>query len=227
MIFAESNSVITMGQPNYPDAARETVLNWVPLESRKILDVGCNYGRFGEALKIRQVAEVWGIEPNVQAADVAATRLDRVIAKKFRPGLDLPTASFDLITFNDSLEHMPDPNEALALAFSLLKPGGMLLCTVPNVRHIDTVEQLILEGEWRYETYGVRDNTHLRFFTLKSLERTVRQAGFIVQRTSFIMESWWVQKKLFRRVLFRLAPKLTHEFRYVQIMTMAERPRLD
>ena len=41
-------------------------------------------------------------------------------------------------------------------------PEGVVVCSIPNVRHVSTSVPLVLRGEWRYEDLGVLDSTHLR-----------------------------------------------------------------
>ena len=52
----------------------------------------------------------------------------------------------------------------------LLKPGGRLITSVPNAGYCGLIAELI-QGEFRYRPEGLLDNTHLRFFTRKSLNR--------------------------------------------------------
>jgi len=211
-------------RPRYTDSARDPLLCHVPADVSKVLDVGCHKGGFGRALKEGREVEVWGVEPDPASAAVASARLDRVIVDLFGPSNPLPDRYFDLITFNDSLEHMSDPAIALQLASSKLRPGGRVHCCVPNIRHIENLEHLILERDWRYEEQGVRDRTHLRFFTEKSIVALFEAQGFRVREVIGISEEWWAADKLLRRLLFRLFPEQTRDMRYVQILVIAELP---
>jgi hypothetical protein len=62
----------------------------------------------------------------------------------------------------------------------LLKPGGVLVASIPNVRHLRVVMPLLLRGRWEYAPFGLMDRTHLRFFTEHSATELVRQAGLRV-----------------------------------------------
>ncbi len=42
---------------------------------------------------------------------------------------------FDVIVFSDVLEHLPSPDDMLKLAIRGLKPGGIILASVPNFAH--------------------------------------------------------------------------------------------
>jgi hypothetical protein len=62
----------------------------------------------------------------------------------------------------------------------LLKPGGVLIASIPNVRHFRVVLPLLFRGRWDYAQFGLMDRTHLRFFTEHSARQLVRQAGLRV-----------------------------------------------
>jgi len=211
-------------RPVYPDVERKALLELVPSTARTILDVGCNTGAFGYSIKNSRKAEVWGVEPDVPSARVAQERLDRVIIDNFHPGNPLPDKYFDLITFNDSLEHMPDPVMALELCKQKLLPRGKIQCCVPNMRFIDNLEHLIIDKDWCYEEQGIRDKTHLRFFTEKSVKKLFTDTGFHVVKTIGINADWWRKKKIIRRLLFRAFPGYTSDMRHFQIVVMAELP---
>lgn len=209
-------------RPKYVDGDRKPLLEHVAESARRVLDVGCNRGGFGRALKAQRDAEVWGVEPDAESAAAAAQCLDHVVADLFDKRNPIPDAYFDLVTFNDSLEHMIDPAGALELAKTKLRAGGRVQCCVPNIRYIDNLEHLLLDKDWRYEEQGIRDRTHLRFFTEKSIVRLFEETGYRVIRTVGINESWWERDKLLRRLLFRLFPGLTHDMRHMQTLVIAE-----
>ncbi|MBK8750854.1 MAG: class I SAM-dependent methyltransferase [Candidatus Competibacteraceae bacterium] len=167
-------------RPEYQDVERRPLLNLVPLNAQRILDIGCNLGGFGQSIKAIRNVEIWGIEPDVQSAKVARERLDHVIVDFFHADNPIPDNYFDLITFNDSLEHMIDPAQAIELCKKKLKPQGRIHCCVPNMRHIENLEHLIFEKDWRYEDQGIRDRTHLRFFAEKALCACLKNMGFRV-----------------------------------------------
>lgn len=211
-------------RPEYEDGQRTPLLKLVPKNTERILDIGCNRGGFGRSIKAMWPAEVWGVEPDANSAAVAREWLDHVVTDFFHDENPIPDKYFDLITFNDSLEHMIDPAQALELCKRKLRPGGRIHCCVPNMRHIDNLEHLILEKDWRYEKQGIRDRTHLRFFTRKSIVRLFQELGFRVVETIGVNESWWGPKKRYRRLCFRLFPSFTRDMRHVQFVVIAELP---
>src|SRR6478735_6638695 len=99
----------------YYEISRAEMLPFVPVECARVLEIGCSSGGFGKLIKDRgSDTIVWGIEPDKTAADVAATRLDRVINGTFSPSLpEIAGKTFDCIVFNDVLEHLVDPAQIL------------------------------------------------------------------------------------------------------------------
>jgi len=214
---------VKVSRPDYPDTPRDSLIEHIPDDARKLLDVGCAKGAFGHALKSRLAdLEVWGVEPDESAAAVARDRLDFVLNDFFSPSNPLPKNYFDVITFNDSLEHMPDPPMMLDCCKALLAPGGRVHCCIPNIRHVECLEHLIFEKDWHYQEMGVRDKTHLRFFTRKSIVDLFEDRGFRVIKVVNVAESWWEKKKVLRRLFFRLFPGFTEDMRFIQFLVIAE-----
>jgi glycosyltransferase involved in cell wall biosynthesis len=88
---------------------------------------------------------------------------------------------FDSVLLLDVLEHVPDPQRVLAEVRRVLRPGGRLFVSLPNVANF-TVRLSLLFGRFEYGDRGIMDRTHLRFFTRQSALRMMRAAGFQVVR---------------------------------------------
>lgn len=166
----------------YYSNIRPEMLEFVPMTCRKILEVGCGEGIFSEALIRRQNAEVWGVEQNAVAADKAVRRLSRVINGEFGDPSTLPKSYFDCIIFNDVLEHMYDPWNALAFAGSLLNsPEAVVVASIPNFRYWHNLVEIVIRKEWTYKDDGTLDRTHVRFFTHNSIKALFTQAGLRIR----------------------------------------------
>ena len=61
-----------------------------------------------------------------------------------------------------------------------LKPGGVIIISVPNVRNLKVLIPLLLDGRWDYVSSGILDKTHLRFFTKITSIELLLHAGFEV-----------------------------------------------
>ncbi len=172
---------------SYYENEREDVQKLINLHAKKILDVGCGKGRLGKALKDKLGAEVWGVEYINDIAFLAAERLDKVISGPIEDAiLQLPDKYFDTIIFADVLEHLVDPYYVLQKIKTKLSDHGEIVASIPNVRHWSVVKKL-LEGEWEYQNFGIMDNTHLRFFTRKSLYNMFEKAGFTITNILYVV----------------------------------------
>lgn len=186
----------------YFSVPRSEMLPYIPATCRRLLEVGCGIGRFGETLKQTRNMEVWGVEPLASAAQVAATKLDHVTTGLFDPQNGLPEASFDCIVFNDVLEHMVAPEKALQYAKKLLSPGGTVVASIPNIRHVAVLWQLGFHGRWEYTDWGLLDRTHLRFFTKSNIVDMFKNEGYVIERVSGI--NFFVGNPPLNRTVWRL-----------------------
>jgi 2-polyprenyl-3-methyl-5-hydroxy-6-metoxy-1,4-benzoquinol methylase len=162
----------------YFEYERQEMLEFFPSTARRALDVGCGGGSFGHSLKREFGCEVWGVEPEPQAAEKALSRLDCVVNGYFGEGVGLPVGYFDCIFFNDVLEHMVNPWAALEFARQLLNETGVVVASIPNIRHFPTLWNLVARKEWRYVDEGILDRTHVRFFTRQTVEQLFRDTGY-------------------------------------------------
>ncbi|HZM05151.1 MAG TPA: class I SAM-dependent methyltransferase [Candidatus Saccharimonadales bacterium] len=221
-------SLYTSKNTGYFECERPELVPFVPISARKILDVGCGAAGFSGALKKIRQAEVWGVELNQAASEIARGRLDKVFHAPFGPELDMPKNYFDCITFNDVLEHILDPIPALELALSLLSSNGVIVASIPNIGHFPIMWKLIVRGEWDYKDQGILDKTHLRFYTRRSIVNLFKHAGFEIQSIQginpfFNMEAedkdlWW------RYRLFSWLPASgIHDMRYLQFAVVAKK----
>jgi 2-polyprenyl-3-methyl-5-hydroxy-6-metoxy-1,4-benzoquinol methylase len=122
---------------------------------------------------------VTGIEPFASAARVASSRLDRLLEADVNDGIvALEGQRFDCIVCNDVLEHLADPWDTLKRLRPLMAPGGTLVASLPNMRFMPVLKDLVLKGEWRYVEQGVMDRTHLRFFTRKNMQTLFEESGY-------------------------------------------------
>lgn len=167
----------------YFRAPRAEMLPFVPTSVDRVLEVGCAEGAFGAELKLRFGAEVWGIEVNPDAAQRAAAVIDRVLTGDVdEQAMTLPDSHFDAIVCNDVLEHLVDPTTALTLLRGKLRPGGVVIASIPNIRYFPALGEILLRRDFPAEDAGVFDRTHVRFFTRKSIVRMFTDAGYDVRR---------------------------------------------
>jgi hypothetical protein len=134
---------------------------------------------------------LWGIDPTPPPDD-RPLPYERRITGSFPD--DLPaTEPFDCIVFNDVLEHMIDPWSVLATTRSLLSARGVVVASIPNIRHVSVLLPLLVRGRWSYMEWGVLDRTHLRFFTRRSMISMFEGAGYRVTH----IEPHWISGERF------------------------------
>lgn len=173
---------------SYYQNVRHDLIPLVPDDAKCILEVGCAAGMTGRELKKRSGAFVAGIEMNNKAACAAKNVLDDVVQGNIED-IELPYSknSFDCILFADVLEHLIDPLSVLQKVRPLMKNKGTIVASIPNVQFHGVVHQLI-EGNWTYEKEGILDETHLRFFTFKEIEKLFSQAGYSIARVDEVLD---------------------------------------
>jgi 2-polyprenyl-3-methyl-5-hydroxy-6-metoxy-1,4-benzoquinol methylase len=158
----------------YYDHKRLEMLPFIPRGAKRILDVGCGAGAFASEVAKVVPAEIWGIEIDPKTAARAASVFHRLITGDANDkAAELPDRYFDCIVCNDVLEHVVEPFALLDKLRSKLAPGGVVVASVPNVRYVKNLYHLLAQKDWEYQDEGIRDRTHLRFFTQKSMTRSL------------------------------------------------------
>jgi 2-polyprenyl-3-methyl-5-hydroxy-6-metoxy-1,4-benzoquinol methylase len=202
--------------------SRHELLPFIPAGVKKVLDIGCGTGGFGALLKHKHNCEVWGIEPNKQAANEAAKQLDKAINGLFVAEMpELKGQKFDAIFFNDVLEHLPAPEEALNACKDLLSANGYIIASIPNIRWYPVILALLRYKDFKYEPSGVMDKTHLRFFTLKSMVRLFENSGYSVVKNGGINKN--TNFKFFNIINWLLF-NTQEDMKYPQFVIVATQP---
>jgi len=201
---------------NYYDSDRGEMLQYITQTNIKVLDIGCGTGNFGQLIMKEKGAEVWGIEIEPEVAQIARRSLHKVLCGDAEELIhSLPDQFFDLICFNDSLEHLLWPEKILEQCKLKLRPGGEVLCSLPNMRYFRVIYNLVFKKEWEYEEAGILDKTHIRFFTINSINNMFQRCGYTItllegnqaQSTSST-KSW--RYRLFQILTFGNAEDMRH-----------------
>jgi 2-polyprenyl-3-methyl-5-hydroxy-6-metoxy-1,4-benzoquinol methylase len=151
------------------------MLNKVRPARGRLLDVGAADGTF-MAVARSNGWDVCGCEPNAWFCNWGRTQYNITIDQGTLFDQDYPDASFDIITLWDVIEHVPDPRALLARCFSLLRPGGLLVFTYPDI------------GSWIARLMGRHwvflMSVHLYYFTRRTVTGLLQSLGFIMLKSS-------------------------------------------
>jgi len=164
-----------------PGSSHDVLLSRITTlgEGLAVLDVGFGAGHLARRIRSR-CRYLAGIELDPEAAREGAGFFDDPVVDDVVSGLGGPWREpFDLVVAGDILEHLPEPGLALARFRPLLKPGGLLLVSLPNVANV-TVRFGLLFGRFPLSDRGILDRTHLRFFTRRTGRELLEQHGFAV-----------------------------------------------
>ncbi len=170
-----------MSLETYRNQSREEIIQFLPQKISKILEIGCGEGEFARNIKF--FTEKWGVEPNNTAAEIAKNVFTRILVGIFDAAkADLPKKYFDLVVCNDVIEHMEDHEKFLMEIQEYMTDDAVLVGSIPNVRYYRNLFHLLIVKDWEYMDWGTLDRTHLRFFTEKSLRRSLEKAGFEIEK---------------------------------------------
>jgi len=191
----------------------------------RILDVGCADARFLLALDPKKWTRT-GVE--------FSERTVRLVSEAFPelcliPGdiysENLAPGSFDVICFWHVLEHLPAPLKVLTRVRELLRPGGLVFISLPN---LDSLQARLFRGFW----YGLDDvPRHLHHFSPRSLQRILSGAGleflhgplFFSRIVNFHALKYslinWSEEKFRSRAAYYTLKPLLLGFRLVEGMT--------
>ncbi|WP_284351117.1 class I SAM-dependent methyltransferase [Roseisolibacter agri] len=146
-----------------------TVTRFVP-DGAPFLDVGCGTGSLLE--RLGRAVEPWGLDPSAES--VARGRA-RGLRRLTEGGVDaiatLPQRHFAGVGFFDVLEHLDDDAGALRLAFDALRPGGVVVATVPAFR-------------WLWSRHD-EVHQHRRRYRREELAARLTEAGFLPELLTY------------------------------------------
>ncbi len=195
---------------------RADLIELIPHTARRILDVGCGVGKTGQLLRERGFEEIYGVEISTNACRQAKSFYKEVVTGDVEKDvLPFGRGFFDCILYGDVLEHLTDPWHVLKRHREILRDDGIIICSIPNIRHYKILKSLILNGRWEYTDMGILDRTHLRFFTLKTIEDLFRETGYEIKKVIKKKRCNKTLKLINGLVLNRLIDFLVLQFRIV------------
>jgi len=141
-----------------------------PDQQRIIADIGCGTG--ATSLALRNLGQVFAVDLSPEALTLHGERKDHgPMVQASATGLPFAPGVFDVMTYLDMLEHVEEDEVALAEAYRLLVPGGLLLVSVPA-------------HPWLWGSHDVSLH-HMRRYRREELIQKLVSAGFELERCTF------------------------------------------
>lgn len=152
----------------------------LPFKGLRILDIGCGGGLLSEPMA-RLGAEVVGADPatrNIPVAQLHAEQSGLTIDYRLTTAEDLAQAGeqFDVVLNMEVVEHVPDPQSFITACQTLLKPGGLMICSTLN-RNMKSFGMAIVGAEWIMKWLPKGTHDWKKFITPDELTEFIRKAG--------------------------------------------------
>jgi SAM-dependent methyltransferase len=166
-------------QENFRDIV-DTARRYVKPGARRLLDVGCAHGWFLETAQ--QNFEVLGIEPDAVVGGRTAAR-GLPVRQGYFPDVLQDGETFDVIVFNDVIEHIPDIHAALDACHERLSDEGLLILNLPSsAGFFYRLSKVFARVGWSgpFERLWQKDlpSPHVHYFGPGNLPRLVEPHGF-------------------------------------------------
>ncbi|QEK12494.1 methyltransferase domain-containing protein [Crassaminicella thermophila] len=189
-----------------------------------VLEIGCACG--ATLLQIKNIyknANLYGIELNEKAAEIANTFANIVVGNVENYNFHYEEEYFDYIIFADVLEHLYNPWNVLKNIRKYLKKDGIILASIPNIMHYSIIKNL-LNGNWRYENSGLLDKTHIRFFTLNEINNMFATANYKIETiTGSILQQSEHDMKFINSLNTITGKDMTEQYEFYQYFVKAKK----
>lgn len=161
---------------------------------QRVLDIGCGGGFFLNAVR-ETFDEVYGLEISSELAEFVKRKWGIDVHIGDIQNINFSENYFDIITLYDVIEHMLHPDQLLSEIHRILKPGGVVVVSTPNVNGLSAK---IMKDKWLFFT----PPEHLYYFSPNSLKIFLEANGFTVRkvRTENIYLNHMLMQKFRRKI---------------------------
>jgi 2-polyprenyl-3-methyl-5-hydroxy-6-metoxy-1,4-benzoquinol methylase len=211
----EHSSFYSEKDSQYFSHVREDIIALIPEGNNRVLEVACGKGNTLVKLgKVGKAQEIVGIDINY-----FENKLNNFIVGDIESMvIPYPDNYFDVIICADVLEHLKDPWSALRSLVNYLRPSGLFVASIPNVRDIKTLYNLVVKGDFQYVEEGTLDKSHLRFFCRKNIINLIEAGGLSLNRIEPLLTAR-------RNLANTVTMGLLRDFLAVQYIVAATRTR--
>ena len=207
----------------FTNPRRDLISLLPPKTGLTVLELGAGGGdTLVELKRIGKASRVVGVElfslPGTLQNDPLIDRF--IIGNIEEMELDLDECSVDAILMGDVLEHLLDPWQTVKKVSRFVKPGGVMIASMPNIRSREAFKKIFLKGDFAYSREGLFDKTHFRWFCRKNMIELLTPENFsLVSCTSNLEFKTGSGTKAFNR----LTNRVFEEFLSVQFVTVTRR----
>jgi len=155
------------------------------LKGIKVLDVGCATGYLGQKLEKRG-AKVSGIDISTSVIKLARKVLTRAeVVDLNNQKIPCPKSSFDIVIASEVIEHLMNPFDVIKEISRVLRKDGDFIITTPNLLYWGNRLKFLI-GEFSYTKSGVFDETHIHFYTYRTLVDDLQKSGFRILKENHV-----------------------------------------
>ncbi len=150
---------------------------------QRVLELGTGPGTVTRILHSKG-CKVTGVEMDPETLAMCAPFCERTLQANLEDPAwhaSLAGEKFDVVMCADVLEHLRDPRPLLTLLPQFLNDSGCVLMSLPNASHLSVVASL-MAGRFPYQSKGLLDTTHLRFFGRDDIDALLRECGLLWQQ---------------------------------------------
>lgn len=189
----------------YSNEGNEPLTSLLNVDCVRLLDVGCGAGDNAALLKaLYPGCTIYGITHSRAEQEIAERNMD--VCWVFDIEAEFPSyaksEAFDALIFSHVLEHLREPEVVLERFTELLNPGGIVLIAVPNILSWRQRIKFFF-GHFKYESVGVMDDTHLRFFTYFTADTFILARSpslhLISKTVTGSVPLWWLRRYILPR----------------------------
>lgn len=204
-------------EPSYFGSPRRDYIDALPVNrTANILELGCGNGATGAlALKEGKCGTYVGIElfePMAKEAGKVLTAVHHGNVEHI--SLPYPEETFDALIMSEVLEHLATPEEVLGRLVKLVKKGGRVFASSPNIAHWRPILGLF-QGRFQYTDSGLMDRTHVRWFTPVTFRQLFTDAGVVIDHLGSVGEPPALNKIISKILGQRFSHLLCHQINVI------------
>lgn len=170
------------------------IVHALPERVDSVLDIGCGRGTLlGIIRNLRRPSRLVGVDVASDTASYMEKLGMQGYAADASAGLSFADASFDVVVCGEVIEHVVNTDRLVAEVYRVLRPGGVMILTTPNLAYAinrivlllglqplftETSLQRNMGRRWKLLGQGGTTQGHLKIFTLGALRELIAAAGF-------------------------------------------------